>query len=62
MHFLYFNKHLIISYTVKNKMRRPRGGEEVKFYSSFNLGSRWGGRSTPHLGRFTPGKDPIPIV
>ena len=23
---------------------------------------RWGGWSAPRLGRFTPGKDPIPIV
>ena len=22
----------------------------------------WGGRSTPRPGRFTPGKDPVPIV
>ena len=22
----------------------------------------WGGWSTPHPGRFTPGKDPVPIV
>ena len=30
--------------------------------SFFNLGSRWGGWSTPRPGRFTPGKDPITIV
>ena len=23
---------------------------------------RWGGRSAPRPGRFTPGKDPVPIV
>jgi len=38
------------------------GGEEVYLYSFFNLGSRWGGWSTPCPGRFSPGKDPIPIV
>ena len=27
-----------------------------------NFGSRWGGPSTPRTGRFTPGKDPVPIV
>ena len=28
-----------------------------------NLGAKWGGGwSTPLLGRFTPGKDPVPIV
>ena len=26
------------------------------------IGFRWGGWSTPRLGRFTPGKDPVPIV
>ena len=31
-------------------------------YSFFNLGARWGGRSTPRPGRFTPAKDPKPIV
>jgi hypothetical protein len=35
---------------------------EVELYSFFNLSTRWGGRSTPRLGRFTPGKDPVPIV
>ena len=28
----------------------------------FNLGGRWGGWSTSRPGRFTPGKDPVPIV
>jgi hypothetical protein len=37
-------------------------GVEVYHYSFFNLGSRWGGRSTPHPGRFNPGKDKAPIV
>jgi hypothetical protein len=27
-----------------------------------DLGARRGGWSAPHLGRFTPGKDPVPIV
>ena len=31
-------------------------------YSFFNLGARWGGWSTPRPGRFTPGKEPVPIV
>jgi hypothetical protein len=34
----------------------------VWLYSFFNLGTRWGGWSTPRAGRFTPGKDPVPIV
>jgi hypothetical protein len=29
---------------------------------SFNLRARWGGWSTPHPGRLTPGKTPVPIV
>ena len=37
-------------------------GVEVYLYSFFNLGARWGGLSTPRPGRFTPGKDPVPIV
>ena len=28
----------------------------------FKLGARWGGWSTPRSIRFTPGKDPVPIV
>jgi hypothetical protein len=35
---------------------------EVQLYSFFNLGAGWGGWSTPRLGRFTPGKDPVAIV
>jgi hypothetical protein len=41
-----------------------RLGKEVEVYLNciFNLGARWGGWSTPRPGRFTPGKDPEPIV
>jgi hypothetical protein len=28
----------------------------------FNLGARRGGWLTPRCGRFTPGRDPVPIV
>jgi len=28
----------------------------------FNLGSRWGGCSTSRPSRFTPGKEPVPIL
>jgi hypothetical protein len=34
----------------------------AKLYSSFKLGTRWGGWSTPRPGSFTPGKDTVPIV
>jgi len=37
-------------------------GVEVQLYSFFNLAARWGGWSAPRPGRFTPGKDPAPIV
>jgi len=37
-------------------------GVEIELYSSFNLGTRWDGWSTPRPGRFTPEKDPVPIV
>jgi len=40
----------------------PEGGVELYLYSFFNLGSKWGGWSTPRPGRFTPGKDLAPIV
>ena len=42
--------------------QRPRGGTEVQLYSFFNLGARWGGWSMSRPGRFTPGKDPVPIA
>jgi len=40
----------------------PEGGVEVELYSFFNFGARWSGWSTPRAGRFTSGKDPVPIV
>ena len=41
-----------------NRPLRPRGWVEVSWPR--HLGG--GGWSTPHPGRFTPGKDPVPIV
>jgi hypothetical protein len=41
---------------------KARSGVEVQLYSLFNLGARWSAWSTPRHGRFTPGKDPVPIV
>jgi hypothetical protein len=35
---------------------------DVKLYSFFNLGTRWGGWLTPRPGRFTPREDPVPTV
>jgi len=42
--------------------RRPRKGVKIYLYSFLNLGDRLGGWSTLRPGRFTPGKDPVPIV
>jgi hypothetical protein len=39
----------------------PGGAVEIHLYSFFNLDAIWGG-STPRPGRFTPGKDPVPIL
>ena len=41
---------------------RHAGGVEVKPYSFFNSGARWGGWPTPHPDGFTSGKDSVPIV
>jgi hypothetical protein len=37
-------------------------GVEVRLYSFFNIGTRWGGWSTPRPGRFTPGIAAVPFV
>ena len=49
----------------KGKIHRPRSperGVDVYLYSFFNFGFRLSRLSTPRLGRFTPGKDPVFIV
>jgi hypothetical protein len=43
------------------KAQRDRESRCVA-YSFFNLGARQSGWSTPRPDRFTPGKDPVPIV
>jgi hypothetical protein len=40
----------------------PREGVEVKRYSFSTSALEGGGWSAPCPGRFTPGKDPVPIV
>jgi hypothetical protein len=40
----------------------PRGGVEVYLYSLSTSALDEGGCSVPRPGRFTPGKDPVPIV
>ena len=41
---------------------KAQRGRRGKLYSFFNLGAGWGGWSKPRPGRFTPGKDKVPIV
>jgi hypothetical protein len=62
-------KHTVVKVKVKLKVKvQPRTDHEnpegsIERYSSFlNLGTRWGGWSTPRPGPFTPGKDPVPFV
>ena len=38
---------------------RPWRGTEMQLYSFFNLGTWWGGWSTPRPGRFTPRKQTL---
>jgi hypothetical protein len=40
----------------------PRGGVEVSLYSLSPSALGGGGWSAPRPGRFSPGKDPVPIV
>jgi hypothetical protein len=41
---------------------KPQRGVDIQLYSFLNLVARWGGFPTPRLGRFTHGKDQVPIV
>jgi hypothetical protein len=36
--------------------KKAQGGLQVKLYSFFNIGTRWGRQLTPRAGRFNPGK------
>jgi hypothetical protein len=42
--------------------RKVHEGPEEILYCFFNIGAKWGGWSTSHPGRVTPGKDPVPTV
>jgi hypothetical protein len=50
-----------VKFTLQQDTNAQRGSRG-KLYSFFNLGPRWGWWSTPRRGRFTPEKDPVPIV
>jgi len=41
--------------SIVEEATKVRRAVEVLFYSCFNLGTRWGGCSTPRHGRLTPG-------
>jgi hypothetical protein len=43
-------------------LKWPRGWVEVKLYSFLTSALEGGGWSAPRSGRFTPGKDSVPIV
>jgi hypothetical protein len=47
--------------TLEEATKAQRGSRGIALLL-FNLGARWGGSSTSRRGRFTPGKDPVPIV
>jgi hypothetical protein len=42
--------------------RSTKGGVDVQLYSFLTSALKGGGWSAPRPGRFTPGKDPVPIV
>jgi hypothetical protein len=50
-----------VKVTPEQATKAQRGNTGIAL-SFFNLGARWGGWSMPRPGRFTPGKDPVPIV
>ena len=59
---------IIIIIIIKSNVHRRTGHEgpewEYRYYCTLSLNSAldWVGWSTPRPGRFTPGKDPVPIV
>ena len=50
-----------VKFTLEQTTKAQRGSK-VQLFSFLNLCARWGGCSTPRPGRFTPEKDPVPIV
>jgi hypothetical protein len=62
----HFMSRFIVYTSFKGKRKgkvHPKTGHEVDvlLYSFFNLGTRWGGWSTPRSDRFTPGKTRYPL-
>jgi len=50
-----------VKFTPEQSMKAERG-VHVYLYFSLTLALDWCGWPMPHSGRFTPGKDPVPIV
>jgi hypothetical protein len=50
-----------VKVTLEKATKAQRGSRGINLLFLY-LGARWDGRSTPRLGCFTPGKDPVPIV
>jgi len=54
-------KKYLVAFSVRQKTCDTKNGlYEINTF--FNLGARCDGWSMPDFGRFTPGKDPVPIV
>ena len=50
-----------VKITLEQATKAQRGSRGIALLFFFNLGARWGEWSRPRPGRFTPGKDPVPI-
>jgi len=50
-----------VQFTLEETRKTQTGSRGIGL-PFFNLGARWDGWSTPRPDRFTPGKDPVPIV
>jgi hypothetical protein len=59
--YIYINKYKKFK-SSRYRPNRPGGCVELQLYSFLNSALEGGGCSAPRPGRFTPGKDPVPIV
>jgi hypothetical protein len=50
-----------VKFTLEQHTKTQSGNKGIALLF-FNLGSRWGGWSTPRPGRFTPCKDPVTTI
>ena len=50
-----------VKFALEQTTKTQRGSRGIALLFR-DLGTRWGGWSAPRPGRFTPGKDPEPIV